>query len=262
MPVDALGALRETLSALSNLEGLLRSLKVSPKSVAAVLPDVLGGCEPLLGSLSTLNSQFPRLDDDECFAEIERSVRATSEQLTDVLESASRRTLNASTRLRAEAAVSTAVKELGATLPLLELLRDIDSATGAVNWVEALWLSRSGDQSPSPGGLTVDVTVNADGEAPIAGLLPRAALNMVRLAAALVYDKGEPLSVEFRVNSTEHQLIVDRRPSHGHVVKLLIPREVRATRHCLRAAAHALGVTLEVDGTHVRMTWRTDVRSP
>jgi hypothetical protein len=254
--VDALGALRESLSALGNLEGLLRSLKVSPKAVSAVLPDVLGDCQPLLASLTELRSEFGSLDDHGCLIEIEQSVRGANERLQEVLASAKRPTLNASTRLRAQVAVAAAVRELGATLPLLELLKDIKSASGTVNWVEALWLSRSGDQSPSPGGLAVDVVVNAEGEAPIAGLLPRAALNMVRLGAALVLEKGSPLRVAFEKRQDLHLLVIDRTPSEGHRVRLLIPREVNATKRCLQAAAAALNLSLSLNPDSTVMSWK------
>lgn len=120
---SARGSLRETLGALRNLAQLLHSLRVAPKSLSSVLPDVLDGCKPMRASA---HAWLSALGDDPRVMPAKRELAAFFTPRIDELEAALRdaatRPMNAKTRLTLEDAVSKCSFELDAGRELLELL--------------------------------------------------------------------------------------------------------------------------------------------
>lgn len=120
---SARGSLRETLGALRNLAQLLHSLRVAPKSLSSLLPDVLDGCQPMRASAQ---AWLLALGDDPRVTGAKRELAAFFAPRIDELEAALReatqRPMNAKTRLTLEDAVSKCSFELDAGRELLELL--------------------------------------------------------------------------------------------------------------------------------------------
>lgn len=122
---DARGALREALGAVRNLAQLLHSLRVAPKSLAQVLPDVLEACTPMRASVRTL------LDAVAETAEVEPARRALEAffdpriaELEAALRESTARSLTAKSRLALEDVVAKCSFELGAARELLQLLEN------------------------------------------------------------------------------------------------------------------------------------------
>lgn len=120
---SARGSLRETLGALRNLAQLLHSLRVAPKSLSSLLPDVLDGCKPMRASAQ---AWLAALGDDPRVLPAKRELAAFFSPRIDELEGALRdaamRPMNAKTRLTLEDAVAKSSFELDAGRELLELL--------------------------------------------------------------------------------------------------------------------------------------------
>src|SRR5688572_8913090 len=95
---DALGALKETIGSIGHLEELLRSTRVAPKAVAAVLPDVEATLPSFLNQLDVaMAEQRGRFAADELFEFVKADVTTLREGLAFAL--AKGRTLTASSRL-------------------------------------------------------------------------------------------------------------------------------------------------------------------
>jgi len=250
--VDAEGALREALSSLTNLAQLLRARNVGPKSIASVLPDMLAECEPLLARLEPF---FTRLRErSSCADGLQHLLATRIGELSAALQHSPRRPLGAGTRLELEAVVATVLRDLGGALPLIELLTDA-SAPGDVDWVEALALSRSGDQSNAPGASTVEATLVSDSQTLPTRLSPRVALNIVRLAAALVHERGYPLTLRFSRAGDLASLCIDRSEAAGESVTLLLPKVVAPSGGCLETIARWSQLALERHDGKIVLNW-------
>lgn len=254
---NAQGALRETLSALTNLEQLLRSRNVGPKAITSVLPDVSASFPELHERLDAFyESALPSMKRC-CVDELRAVVQSRTAELDKTLRSASRKkTLNAATRLKLESSVLLVVRELGGVLPLFELLADVGQPATVVDWLEALSLSRNGDQSNTPGATSATAVLLSENETVPARLLPRVALNLVRLSASLVYEGSRELRVAFSTaTGGEQQLRIDAATASGPHVELLLPRVVESTQTCLTAVAHQLGIALQRTDSGVTLSW-------
>jgi hypothetical protein len=252
---SALGALREMLSALANLEQLLRSRAVGPKALSPILPDMAAGCRPLLVSLQPVFVTLPGSPLSAGLGELQAQLSERIVDLERTLGELTQRALSASSRLKAESVVSHAVRQLGGALPLLDLLTDIGRDVTSVDWIETLALSRSGDQAPSPGATLAHATLVVRSESAWVRLHPCSALNLAGLVSSLVFSRREPLRLLFDVQNGSASLRIDRTACEGQAVSLLIPPVLDATGPCLTAAASALSLNLAWQGDSVILTW-------
>jgi len=117
--------LRETLGALRNLAQLLHSLRVAPKSLSLILPDLLDACAPMRTSVHTLLRSFEsrRGVDPACRA-LESFFVPRIAALESGLREAVTRPLNAKSRLALEDIVASSSYELDAARELMQLLED------------------------------------------------------------------------------------------------------------------------------------------
>ncbi len=253
---DAQGALREALSALGNLEQLLRSRNVGPKAISSVLPDIATSCDQLLQRLKPFYECSKNEHNQECLSRVDELLSVQLEQLSSLLGKATKRKpLNATTRLKVEAAVVKIVRELGGVLPLFELLVDASQEGPTMDWLEALSLSRSGDQSLTPGTTHARANLQSDFETVTASMAPRFALNLVRVGAALVVRPEEPLRLAFGPGPNGPELTIDRRPANGPSVDLLLPCVIETTAECLAASAIQRGLVVARDDDRLTFSW-------
>jgi hypothetical protein len=122
---NARGTLREALGAVRNLAQLLHSLRVAPKSLAQVLPDVLEACTPMRASVQTL---LAAVAEDAAVEPARGALESFFDPRIAELEAALRdamsRSLNAKSRLALEDVVAKCSFELGAARELLQLLEN------------------------------------------------------------------------------------------------------------------------------------------
>jgi hypothetical protein len=238
---------------------------------------MLAECQPLLARLEPF---FGRLRERSAGADgLQQLIAARISELCAALQHSPRRPLGAGTRLELESVVATVLRDLGGALPLIELFADA-STPGDVDWVEALALSRSGDQSNAPGAAAVEARLFSEAPTLPTRLSPRVALNVVRLAAALVYERGYPLTLHFSLQADVATLQIDRSgPAPGaaednaatekaadraplmtETVTLLLPRVVPASDDCLQTIARWSGLGLERDDGKIVFSWLVPVQ--
>lgn len=127
--VEARGTLRDALGSVQNLDQLLRSLRVGPKALSAVLPDVHESCTPARKALSRLlRATASRLDDPSCVKALAEFVEPLFGKLQLAIGRASERPMNARHRLELERTVGDAWPRLDAARALLDLLEESLSA--------------------------------------------------------------------------------------------------------------------------------------
>jgi hypothetical protein len=259
----AQGALREMLSTLSNLEQLLRSRNVGPRAVSTVLPDVLESCPALGARLAPLFEQTAASGYDTCATQLSESVSTQIADLSASLRAVGKRPLNAAGRLRLEATVTRVVRELGGIMPLIELLEETSEVPSPPSdWVEIISLSRSGDQSHPPGATVAAATLETACPSLFANIAPKAGLNVIRIVAALVFVKGEPLRVAFDQTAAHARVTVDRGAAEGRRVELVLPRVVAPTPSCLKAATRRLQLEMSLETEVVTLSWPRQATEP
>lgn len=159
------GTVRDALGGLRNLEQLLGSLRVGPRALASVLPDVCASCVPLAESIDGLAGLIAtKLPGAEALAEeIRRLTHLRLEGFGSVLSSLEQQTLNAKHRLRLEEAVCETTRDVESVVELIDML-------GEAGWGRVMPLRvsevlreafRSSDPPSSPQPAVRLVLINA-----------------------------------------------------------------------------------------------------
>ncbi len=127
--VEARGTFRDALGGVGNLDQLLRSLRVGPKALSAVLPDVLDSFGPAEIALERLlRAAAQSLESPEVVSELGSYFKPRLNELRTALESAVGTPMHARHRLELERVVTRVTPELDAARGLLELLEAALSA--------------------------------------------------------------------------------------------------------------------------------------
>ena len=127
--VEARGTLRDALGSVQNLDQLLKSLRVGPKALSAVLPDVHESCTPARKALSRLlQATANRFDDSAPVQALAQFVEPCFDNLQLAIGRASDKPMNARHRLELERTVGDAWPKLDAARALLDLLEESLSA--------------------------------------------------------------------------------------------------------------------------------------
>jgi hypothetical protein len=253
------GTVRDALGGLRNLEQLLGSLRVGPRALLSVLPDVRSNCPALAEAIDGLAALVvSKLADAEGIAVGVRQVtHARLGALANAIESVERQTLSAKNRLRIEEAVSGAAGDIEATVELIDMLGEV--AWGRTMPLDLLEVAREAYRSSEPSGshqpairLTL-VSDNACGDhvaSPHA--LVRILHHLVRWFAGYVPNVDPVVSV---VMGETHQVEV-------HVQQAATTGEVRwapggrllpVSEDALRVATSAMHLDLELVATSGRV---------
>jgi hypothetical protein len=127
--VEARGTLRDALGSVQNLDQLLRSLRVGPKALSAVLPDVYESCTPAREALNRLlTATANRFDDPAAVHSLSEFVGPYFDSLQEAIGRASDQPMTARHRLELERTVGDAWPKLDAARGLLDLLEESLSA--------------------------------------------------------------------------------------------------------------------------------------
>jgi hypothetical protein len=258
---DALGALKETIGAVGHLEELLRSTRVAPRAVAAVLPDVAATLPSLLAELEgAMVEQRERFAADELFLFLQDDVRALGDALGGALTRG--RTLSAGARLGLERTVSSIEQRLLGALPLFELLIEIaEDAPMLVDVRELLLLLRDGDQSHGLRGESVGVEVEADAAQVWLSSTPRAGLTLISIAASLLRERVVATGMTIQLErvageaTARAKLTITTRVPKAPLFKLVLPPKVAASEPCLGAIARAMSMDLRREAERVTLCW-------
>ncbi len=253
------GSMRSALAAVANLEQLLRSRNVAPKSIAQVLPDLEHCCSNLVADFEAMRQALPGARAAHSPAALRAFLTQQAHTFETAIRAANRRTLNAAGRLRLENAVIEVSSELAGLLPLVELWVDAHAESQLLEMVELLSLSRVGDQPQTPRARSTTARLTAS-SVPLQILAPpRALLNAIGLMASVISRRLlEPnLVLHTRVVDGESQLLIGIGDAPGRAVPLLLPPTVEVTLPTLVDVGEVLGLNVRPHADRAILGWRS-----
>jgi hypothetical protein len=240
------GRLREGLSALKNFGELSHSLRVGPKALAGVLPDVASGCAPLREALRALvEAVAPALESPQAARALSELVTPAIDRFERELTLAARHTLNARTRLALERQVSLLASDLAGARDLLELLIEaLSEQPLRASVSEVVRRSLTSAQGATPASLALPTQ---DFEA---DLRPRLLAALLGVALALVAQRAAgALHVRLEAEANGFRLLVTADP----------PERADPGGRALDAAPAYLRAALELTGG--RLEWPAESAS-
>jgi hypothetical protein len=252
---DARAELRDALGSVRNLAQLLRSVRVGPRAIRAVLPAVHGPCGRLEESVRVLLEVVAvRLPDRAAVDELIEYIAPRAKELEAALASAMSRPLGAKTRLALENVVGRLSRELEAARALVELLDD--SVRGSAVRLELSELLREAAESEpiaSARPLSVRVESQLRGDVTVN---PRVAIALLGVGARLVADAGATPLIAGG-SEGDRELRIAPEGGAGNTVQLPALPVIAPTLACARAAAQVSGAHLRWDQQthHFSLVW-------
>lgn len=245
------GTVRDALGGLRNLEQLLGSLRVGPRALLSVLPDIQACCSPLADAITGLSALVSTklIEASAVVSSLSLSTRASITTLEKSIESAGKSTFNAKSRLRLEQLVSATSRDIEGSFELIELLSEV--AWGRTMPISLAEMAREAFRSSEPPGAaksTIRLTLSADIPNIERSVSPRALVlilnQLVRwsvrtspdLVPRVVFALGSDDSVEVRVDSD---------PGTGELRFATGRHILPEAETCLSIAAEAMGLKLE-----------------
>ena len=258
----ARGAVRDTLGAVRNLEKLLMSIRVGPKAIASVIPDVHESCGPLETAFAVLLDAV-RVRLPEVAQAVNEYIRPRIDELERALSRGRRVPMNAKERLALERVVASVISELDGARAQVELLSD--AVAGSFTRVAVLELARETFKSGEcrdggpPRPVSARLECRQDGEV-LAN--PRVAVWLIAAAIRLVASKhaeGSVLVATERRNDGSLAVTVAPGPSGEDTTEVLTPSDAGPLLPCVRAAATAIGARFELsdDASLAAVVWAT-----
>jgi hypothetical protein len=249
---NARGALREALGAVRNLAQLLHSLRVAPKSLAQVLPDVLEACTPMRASVQTL---LAAVAEDEAVEPARKALESFFDprilELEAALRDAMSRPLNAKSRLALEDVVAKCSFELGAARELLQLLENA-LCERPVRLVPRELVRESFSSPPSArseGRELVSATLSSHDCGQEIEIKPRVAMFLISVGVELVGARAGRENPHILISSDGHgtcSILIRRMPNPTGEPLVLASRGIlEPTLPCLHSAASVSGGQLE-----------------
>jgi hypothetical protein len=246
----ARGVLRDALGGLHNLVQLLHSIRVGPKALTAVIPDVQASCAAMRGAvrelLDEIASEFPNpTATDELAAFFEPRINELERSLT----LAARTPINARARLDLENVLGRLSRELDAARELLDLLED--AVEGPTVRLSLLEIVRHGVVSPDrhlPQANTLSATISSTPEGLELLVNSRVARALVITGANLVSGGDPGVSLELligRLDGNESGMRVQRGTSGGERIVVPVRALIPPTLPCVEAAARLAGARIE-----------------
>ncbi len=256
----ARGSVRDTLGAVRNLEKLLMSIRVGPKAIASVIPDVHESCGPLKTSFAVL-LEAVRVRLPEVAQAVNDYVSPRIDELERALGRGRRVPMNAKERLTLERVVTRVASELDEARAQAELLSN--AVSGSFTRVAVLELARETFKSGEcrdggpPRPVSARLECRQDGEV-LAN--PRVAVWLIAAAIRLVASQqsgGTTTVATERRNDGTLAVTVTPGPSGGDTVAVLTPGDAGPLLACAQAAASAIGARFELseDTSQASVVW-------
>jgi hypothetical protein len=248
----ARGAVLDALGGLRNLEKLSSSMRVGPRSLSSVLPDVLYSCESLRSGLEELFSavEAHRLDAHGALELLRNFSRPRLEELNDILSDSEKLPMQARNRLKLQQAIGRIGRELGATAELVDFL-------GLAIWSKPMTVTmqdlmleayRSNEPTGELSELRMVHLQQSPGEVEL-HVKPRAVIPLlVLLVRVMLGQHGAitPLVVLEPENLGVSRIVISAKGGDGEPRWLLNRPVIPAARECLETAARALDLQLEI----------------
>jgi hypothetical protein len=250
----ARGALRDAFSAVRNLEQLLKAVRVGPRALRGVIPDVHASCRPMIQATQKLLDDMAASIGANCHRTLLDFTIPRMLELESALAGARRGSLRASQRLALERVTSRVVRELGTVLMLIDLLHEgTTSKTVAVDLRELVQESAAIFKTARP---LREVALNLSCPEPISvRVRPRMAMALLALATAFVGERSRR-SVGVTAERPEQgnpRLTFFPAAQEAASIQVDVPMPFEAERASAEALANATGASYEerADGTVV-----------
>lgn len=252
------GTVRDALGGLRNLEQLLGSLRVGPRALLSVLPDVQACCSPLADALSgSLAIVAERLPGAAAIVEsLSQTAQTRLGQLESAFETIRQSTFNARARLKLEEQVVATSREVGAIVELIDLLGEV--AWGRRMSISLTEVAREAFRSSEPPSAgkqssssrsSIRLSLSTDIPNTERDTCPRAlVLILTQLVRLRTRDAPNLVPhVSFSLESDERVAIGIEAESQVGEVRWATGRHVLPeTEACVRFAAETLGLGLEL----------------
>ncbi len=239
--------MRDTLGAIHNLQHLLGSVRVGPKALAHVIPDVRASCKPMAIAAREL---VAGAEGRGIGAASARSLAELITRRMDELDAAfgatKRGSLRAGDRLRLETSIAAGVRDLDGSLELVELMVEA-SAPGRVP-VDAVDLLReSALRTDTGSGRGRRVRVTHDSAPPMISVRvnPRLAVRLLAFAAALAVGRGAGLHVKMAQEAHGCRIGMAVPAGAGEGLLVAIPPLIDLSERCAAEVALSAGIMLE-----------------
>lgn len=244
----AQGDLRDALGGVRNLLQLLQNVRVGPRAVQAVIPDVYGACARLGDVLlSLIDVIAPKLDDVSACDALRAWISPRLDELERELGAARDKPANARQRLHLERVLARLWPELEAARQLFELLDAAVRSAPIRVGVAELFRDSAGNSGDGGSSIRVELSSPMEGEA---SLSPRAAIALIGMAARLVAERAGGTPRLSLATQGPEQLALRVTPGGGQqgtLVALPAPPLIAPTLTCALAAARAAGMALDYD---------------
>ena len=248
--------MRDTLGAIHNLVHLLGSMRVGPKALARVIPDVQASCNQMVVAVREVVSTTEGANlGSKAVADTAQLVVARMKELEKALGRAKKGGLRAAERLTLERTVGVIARDLDGALEIVELLSEA-SATGSVP-VDVTDVIRESAVRPEQGGghaRRLSVTFGAPDRPAIAKVNPRLAMRLFAFSAALTAKRDRKVHVTIDGSEQNCELRITPESRAGASVIVAAPILIEPTAECVSAVASAVGARVEHTESGVTLT--------
>lgn len=253
---SASGVIRDTLGAIHNLVHLLGSVRVGPKGLARVIPDVQASCNQMIAAIREVVSTTEGSKiGSKAVSDAGAIVAARMKDLERALGLAKKSGLRAADRLSLERTVAAIARDMDGVLELVELLSEA-SATGSVPVDVTDVIRESAVRSDQALGRSkrLSVTLTIPDTPVIARVNPRLAMRLFAFAAALAAQKARGVHASIRATGENCVLHITPPASDGTAVIVAAPRLIAPSADCVAAVARAAGARLDREDRAVTLT--------
>lgn len=264
--VDAArGAVRDALGGLRNLEQLSSSMRVGPRSLSSVLPDIRASCVPLREGLEELMTAVAthRADTHVALKALREYAMPRIDELTDLLVRAEGQPMQARNRLNLQNVVGRLARELGLVAEFVDFM-------GLSTWSEPMAVTmqdllleafRSSEPTGDPTELRQVTVVASQGEIELR-TSPRAAIPMLVLLVRLMLDRHPacvPHVLLAPAKAGVAGIVISAAGGEGEPRWIVGHAVIPAALECLQTAAAALAIRLEVSDAIDRIVVQFEV---
>ncbi len=244
---SASGLMRDTVGGIHNLSNLLGSMRVGPKALSRVIPDVHASCAPMAlaaGELVRATSGGPLAT--SAVSELGRIVAERMGELETALHRAETSTMRASDRLSLETTLARVIRDLDGALELVDLLVEA-SATGSVP-VDVTDVIRENSMRLDPNASRArraNVVFVVPAEPIVVMVNPRLAMRLFGFAAALVNGRDASVGVEIAVVDDSCRLTLSSFEKKAKGTVIATPLLIELSARYVVELAKTSGATLD-----------------
>jgi hypothetical protein len=244
---SASGVMRDTLGAIHNLVHLLGSVRVGPKGLARVIPDVQASCNQMVSAIREVASttEGSKLG-TKAVGDVVAIVTSRMKDLERALGLAKKSGLRAAERLALERTVTAIARDLDGALELVELLSEA-SATGSVPVDVTDVIRESAVRSDQGTGRSrrISVTFSAAEDPVIAKVNPRLAMRLFAFSATLAAGKLRGVHTTIRASGEHCILRIAPLVEAGPSIVVAAPRLIAPSADCVASVAEAARARLD-----------------